>query len=119
MFRSLQNLYKYRVLIQSLVVRELKARYRGSMLGFFWSFFNPLLLLTVYTIVFNYILPNRGQDTQPYALFLFSGLLPWTWFSSAMLESSNSIIIGGSLIKKIIFPSEVLTFVSVIANMVH
>lgn len=119
MFQSLHNLYKYRVLIQSLVSRELKARYRGSVLGFFWSFFNPLLLLVVYTIVFNYILPNRALTTQPYALFLFCGLLPWTWFSSALLESSNVIIAGGNLIKKIIFPAEVLPFVSVLANMVH
>ena len=119
MFQSLINLYRYRVLIQSLVTRELKARYRGSMLGFFWSFFNPLLLLTVYTIVFNYILPQRGLETQPYALFLFTGLLPWTWFSSSLLECSNVLISGGNLIKKIIFPAEVLTFVSVIANMVH
>jgi ABC-type polysaccharide/polyol phosphate export permease len=89
------------------------------MLGFFWSFFNPLLLLTVYTIVFNYILPNRALATQPYALFLFAGLLPWTWFSSSLLECSNVIIAGGSLIKKIIFPAEVLPFVSVLANMIH
>ena len=119
MFRSLQNLWRYRVLIQSLVSRELKARYRGSVLGFFWSFVNPLLLLIVYTIVFNYILPNRALATQPYALFLFVGLLPWTWFSSALLESSNVIMVGGSLIKKIIFPAEVLPFVSVLANLVH
>jgi homopolymeric O-antigen transport system permease protein len=119
MFESLKNLYKYRVLIRTLVSRELKARYRGSFLGFFWSFFNPLLLLIVYTIVFNYILPNRGLETQPYALFLFTGLLPWTWFSSSLLEASNVIIAGGNLIKKIIFPAEVLPFVSVLANMVH
>jgi ABC-type polysaccharide/polyol phosphate export permease len=119
MFQSLRNLYRYRTLIQSLVVRELKARYRGSILGFFWSFINPLLLLMVYTIVFNYILPNRGLELQPYALFLFTGLLPWTWFSSALLEASNVIIAGGNLIKKIIFPAEVLPFVSVIANMIH
>jgi lipopolysaccharide transport system permease protein len=119
MWKNLQNLYRYRVLIQSLVSRELKARYRGSVLGFFWSFFNPLLLLIVYTIVFNYILPNRALETQPYALFLFSGLLPWTWFSSSLLEASSVIASGGNLIKKIIFPAEVLPFVSVLANLVH
>ena len=119
MFQSLRNLYRYRTLVHSMVVRELKARYRGSILGFFWSFINPLLLLMVYTIVFNYILPNRGLELQPYALFLFCGLLPWTWFSSALLEASNVIIAGGTLIKKIIFPAEVLPFVSVIANMIH
>lgn len=119
MWNNLHNLYKYRVLIRSLVSRELKARYRGSMLGFFWSFFNPLLLLIVYTIVFNYILPNRALETQPYALFLFCGLLPWTWFSSSLLEASNVIVSGGNLIKKIIFPAEVLPVVSVLANMIH
>jgi homopolymeric O-antigen transport system permease protein len=119
MWQSLRNLYRYRVLIQSLVSRELKARYRGSVLGFFWSFFNPLLLLTVYTIVFNYILPNTNSKTQPYALFLFTGLLPWTWFSSSLLECSNVIVSGGNLIKKIIFPAEVLPTVSVLANLVH
>src|SRR3989304_7226153 len=119
MWKNLENLYKYRVLIQSLVSPEVKARYRGSVLGFFWSFFNPLLLLIVYTIVFNYIPPNRALETQPYALFLFSGLLPWTWFSSSLLESSNVIPLGGNLIKKIIFPAEVLPFVSVLANLVH
>jgi homopolymeric O-antigen transport system permease protein len=119
MWRNIQNLYRYRVLVRSLVSRELKARYRGSMLGFFWSFFNPLLLLIVYTIVFNYILPNRALETQPYALFLFCGLLPWTWFSSSLLEASNVIASGGNLIKKIIFPAEVLPVVSVLANMVH
>src|SRR5574341_1564058 len=119
MLTQLRTLFRYRLLIQSLVSRELKARYRGSVLGFFWSFFNPLLLLIVYTIVFNYILPNRALETQPYALFLFLGLLPWTWFSSSLLEASNVIISGGNLIKKIIFPAEVLPFVSVLANMVH
>ncbi len=119
MWQNLQNLYKYRVLVQSLVSRELKARYRGSILGFFWSFFNPLLLLIVYTIVFSYILPNRALETQPYGLFLFIGLLPWTWFSSSLLEASNVIMSGGNLIKKIIFPAEVLPVVSVLSNMIH
>ena len=57
MFSNLANLIRYRGLIQSLVARELKARYRGSVLGFFWSFINPLLLLSIYTFVFTVILP--------------------------------------------------------------
>ena len=59
MFHNLARLLRYRGLIQSLVARELKARYRGSVLGFFWSFINPLLLLLVYTFVFTYVLPRR------------------------------------------------------------
>ena len=57
MFRNLAALFRYRGLIQTLVVRDLKARYRGSVLGFFWSFFNPLLLLLIYTFVFTKVMP--------------------------------------------------------------
>jgi len=118
MFRQLRELPKYRGLIQSLVARELKARYRGSVLGFFWSFFNPLLLLLVYTFVFSYVMPPP-KNLPNYALFLFCGILPWTWFSSSLIESSNVLIAGGNLIKKVMFPAEILPIVTVLANMVH
>ena len=119
MLNNLRTLLKYRPLIQALVARELKARYRGTMLGFFWSFINPLLLLLVYTFVFSYVLVAKQPNLEHYALFLFCGLLPWTWFSSSLLECSNVLISGGNLIKKVLFPAEVLPIVTVIANMVH
>jgi len=120
MLRNLAALVRYRGLIQSLVARELKARYRGSFLGFFWSFINPLLLLLVYSFVFSYVM-NAAQDERvtPYALFMFCGILPWTWFSSSLAESSNVLISGGNLIKKVLFPAEVLPIVTSLANMVH
>src|SRR5256712_29571 len=119
-FRHLSQLVRYRGLMQSLVARELKARYRGSVLGFFWSFFNPLLLLLVYTFVFKYVLVGQHpREIEPYALFLFCGLLPWTWFSSSLVESANVLIAGGYLIKKVLFPAEVLPIVTVLANLVH
>jgi ABC-type polysaccharide/polyol phosphate export permease len=119
MFRNLARLPRYRGLIQSLVARELKARYRGSVLGFFWSFINPLLLLLVYTFVFNYVLPQRVEGADPYALFMFCGILPWTWFSASLMESSGVLISGGNLIKKVLVPAEILPIVTVTANMVH
>jgi len=119
MFHNLARLARYRGLIQSLVARELKARYRGSVLGFFWSFINPLLLLLIYSFVFKYFLPRSANDLPHYELFLFSGLLPWTWFSASLLESSGVLISGGNLIKKVLFPAEVLPIVTVLANMVH
>ena len=119
MWHNLATLIKYRGLIGSLVARELKARYRGSVLGFFWSFVNPLLLLSIYTFVFAYILKNDEPKTQPYSVFMFCGLLPWTWFASSLLEGSGSLISGGNLIKKVLFPAEVLPIVSVLSNMVH
>ena len=118
MLRNLAQLPRYRGLIQSLVARDLKARYRGSFLGFFWSFINPLMLLLVYTFVFKYVMP-APKGTDPYPLFMFCGLLPWTWFSASLMESSGSLISGGNLIKKVLFPAEVLPIVSVLANMVH
>ena len=119
MFSNLANLFRYRGLIQSLVARELKARYRGSALGFVWSFINPLLLLLIYTYVFTAVMPNNTEGVQPYALFMFCGILPWTWFSSSLSEAANSLIAGGNLIKKVLFPAEVLPIVSVLTNMVH
>ena len=120
MLANLQQLLRYRALIQSLVARELKARYRGSVLGFFWSFVNPLLLLLVYTFVFTIVLPGvHPPELEPFALFMFCGILPWTWFSSSLLESSNVLIAGGNLIRKVLFPAEVLPIVTVLAGMVH
>ena len=118
MWRNLAELPKYRGLIQSLVARDLKARYRGSILGLFWSFGNPLLLLLVYSAVFSLFIPERAE-VKPYALFLCCGLLPWTWFVSSLNESANSLVAGGNLIKKVLFPAEILPIVSVLTNMVQ
>ena len=119
MLSNLGQLFRYRGLIQSLVARELKARYRGSVLGFLWSFINPLLLLSIYTFVFTKVIPNRSEIAQPYAVFMFCGILPWNWFSSSLMESSGSLVSGGNLIKKVLFPAEILPIVNVLANMVH
>jgi lipopolysaccharide transport system permease protein len=118
MWHNLAQLTRYRGLIQSLVARELKARYRGSALGIFWSFVNPLLLLLIYSVVFNYFVGARA-DVRPYALFLCCGLLPWTWFASSLNESANSLVAGGNLIKKVLFPAEILPIVTVLTNMVQ
>jgi lipopolysaccharide transport system permease protein len=120
MLHNLAQLLRYRGLIQSLVARELKARYRGSVLGFFWSFINPLLLLLVYSFVFTYVMDaSKDPRVTPYALFMFCGILPWTWFSSSLAEASGVLITGGNLIKKVLFPAEILPIVTVLANMVH
>jgi homopolymeric O-antigen transport system permease protein len=119
LFANLARLLRYRVLISTLVARELKARYRGSVFGFLWSFINPLLLLLIYTFVFTTVIPNEEPRTRPYALFMFSGILPWTWFATSLSDAAGSLLAGGNLIKKVLFPAEVLPIVSVLANMVH
>ena len=115
----LRDLWRHRALVGVLVAREVKARYRGSVLGFFWSLLNPLLMLAVYAVVFQLLLPNRSPSTSPYALFLFCGLLPWNWLSSAITDSASSLLTHGALLRKILFPAEVLPAVSVLAQGVH
>jgi len=120
---NFKDLYKYRVLIQSLVSRELKARYRGTVLGFLWSFINPLMLMIIYSIVFGFIIgprdPAFGESPLLYALFLFCGVLPWTWFAASSIESANVLLAQGNLIKKIFFPAEILPVVVLSSNFIH
>jgi len=109
-------LFRYRTLVNSLVIRELKARYRGSFLGFLWTFLNPLLLLGVYALVFNFYMKIQVDH---YAGFVFVGLLPWIWFNSSLLEGTTSITAGGSLVTKVLFPSQVLPVVKILANLIN
>jgi lipopolysaccharide transport system permease protein len=114
---DLATLWRHRQLIAALTARDLKARYRGSILGYFWSLANPLLLLAVYTLVFTKFFPVN--TVQPYPLFLFSGILPWTFFAAAVLESTTSIAANAGLIKKVMFPAEALPLVVVLSHLVH
>ena len=102
------------------MARDLTARYRGSVLGLFWSFVNPLLLLLIYTFVFTVVITRPpGRGLEPFALFMFCGILPWTWFESSLVEASNVLISGGNLIRKVLFPAEVLPIVSVLGGLMH
>lgn len=112
-----RNLFRHRQLIATLTVRDLKARYRGSVLGYFWSLANPLLLLGVYTLVFTRFFDRPG--IAPYPLFLFAGILPWTFFSASILESTAAISANAGLIKKVLFPAEALPLVVVVSHLVH
>jgi ABC-type polysaccharide/polyol phosphate export permease len=118
---NLRQLFRYRALISSLVARELKARYRGSVLGFLWTFVNPLLLLGIYTFVFTVVMPESrsGARLEPYALFLMCGILPWIWFQSSLVESCTVLIAGGNLIRKVLFPAEILPIVTVLTGLVN
>jgi ABC-type polysaccharide/polyol phosphate export permease len=117
--KTLRDLWRHRALIGVLTAREMKARYRGSLLGFLWSLLNPLLMLAVYTLVFQVVLPNRAPSTSPYALFLFCGLLPWNWLAAGLTDAASSLVTHGALLKKILFPAEVLPVVAVLAQGVH
>lgn len=122
MVRIARNLYRYRSLLLTLTERELKARYRGSVLGFFWSLVNPLMLLLVYSFVFNTIFASRDDHVTahgPYALFLATGVIPWAWLQTSWLEGTNSLLANAGLIRKATFPAELLPMVSVLTNLVQ
>jgi lipopolysaccharide transport system permease protein len=121
--RVTAQLLNYRDLLLALTGRELKARYRGSGFGFSWSLINPVLLLAVYTFVFGVIFPQGGRmgasGTDPYWLFLVTGLFPWIWFSSSLLEGVMALSVNAALIRKAVFPIAILPMVAVASNLVH
>lgn len=102
---TLKEIYAYREMIFSLVRRDLKGRYKGSVLGFLWTFINPLLQLGVYTMVFSVIMRNGIKD---YYLFLFVALIPWIFFSTSLSGGASCIWAQKEMVKKIYFPREVL-----------
>lgn len=103
--KALIELYNYREMIFSLVRKDLRGRYKGSVLGFLWTFINPLLQLVVYTIVFSTILRS---GIEKYYLFLFVALVPWIFFSSSLTGGSNCILGQKDMVKKIYFPRAVI-----------
>jgi ABC-type polysaccharide/polyol phosphate export permease len=113
------RLLRFRGLLATLTRRELAARYRGSLLGFLWSLVNPLLLLAVYTVVFELVFRQRFGEVRPYAVFLVTGLFPWTWLATALLEGTVSLSTNAGLLRKAVFPAEVLPMVSTLASLVH
>lgn len=103
--RMLKEIYEYREMIISLVRKDLRGRYKGTMLGFLWTFVNPLLQLCIYTIVFSTIM--RAGIEQFY-IFLFVALVPWIFFSSCLVSGAVSVVNSQDLVKKIYFPRIVL-----------
>jgi len=113
---KIKEIYEYRLMIYSLVKRDLRGKYKGSVLGFMWTFVNPLLQLLVYNMVFSIIM-KAGVDK--FYLYLFVGLIPWLFFSAAITGGSTSIIAQKDLIKKIRFPREIIPISFVTSQFVN
>lgn len=114
---KLKELLGYRDLVRNLVVRDLKLRYKSSVLGFVWSLLNPLLMMVVFTLVFTVMMPNNRVDKFP--VFILAALLPWNWFSASLMSGIGSIVGNASLIKKVYFPRELLPISIVLSNLVN
>lgn len=117
------TLWRNRELIHASAKREVVGRYRGSILGLFWSFFNPLLMLVVYTFVFSEIFKARwgggGDSKTEFALVLFAGLIVFNLFAECANRAPGLILSNPNYVKKIVFPLEILPFVGLLAALYH
>jgi len=116
----LLSLFRHRELILRLVKRDLKVRYKSSVLGFLWSVAKPLLLVAIYTFAFDTLLNLKLPAPEiPFSMHMMAGLLPWVYFSTAVGESIHVILANASLIKKIRLPNEVFPVATVLSNLGH
>ncbi len=116
MTELVRETYRYRELIWALALKELKLRYKRSVLGFMWALLNPALMMLVLTVVFSTILRFGIPD---YAIFLLSVLLPWTFFSQSLSYAVESIVGNGELIKKVAVPKLVFPVAAVVSNIIN
>jgi lipopolysaccharide transport system permease protein len=114
--RYIKEIIEHRELLYNLTSKELKLKYRNSVLGFLWSFLNPILMLLVYTIAFKFIM---RQNIKNFTVFLLCGLLPWNFFVASVMGSTNSIVGNANLIKKVYFPREIIPLSIIFSNFIN
>ena len=100
-----KELYNYRELLKTNIKKEIRGKYKGSWLGILWTFLNPLLMLTVYAIVFPYILRVKVEN---YTIFMIVALIPWNFFTTAIQMGTGSVVANGNILKKVYFPREII-----------
>ncbi|RMH68941.1 MAG: ABC transporter permease [Gemmatimonadetes bacterium] len=121
MIKKVQNLYYHREMLKMFIVRDLKERYAGSIMGLSWTILNPLILLVIFTFVFRVVLQVKlGGDggIQHFALYLFCGMLPWLAFQEGIVRSTSVVIENANLIKKVLFPVKILPLYRVLASVI-
>ena len=114
--QRVRHLWQYRELVGNLTRKELKVKYKNSVLGFAWSLLNPLMYLVVFSLVFGEVL---DVNIPYYGLFFLSGLLAWNLFSTGLSAGTSSIVANAQLVTKVWFPRESLVIASILAAMVH
>lgn len=116
MIANLPELWRYRELIRNMVARDLKVRYRNSVLGFAWCLLNPLLMMAVFTVVFTVLLKSNIPN---FPVFVLTGLLAWNLHSTAVMGAIGSVVGNAGLVMKVYFPREVLPISVVLSNTVN
>jgi len=113
-----KDIWRYRELFYILSWRDIKVRYKQTVLGIAWAILRPLLAMLILTYVFGVLAGMKNQSLTPYVIIVFAGLLPWQFFSNAISESSNSLVNNDRLITKVYFPRLIIPASSVISSLV-
>jgi len=114
---NIDKIIKYKALISNLVMKDLKIRYKRSFLGFLWTMLNPLLMMLVLSVVFSHIF--RFRQIENYPIFLISALLPWIFVSQTLVNSTQSVLLGGGLIRKIYIPKAIFPLTTTTSGLVN
>lgn len=114
--KLIKDLKQYREFLKSNVKKDIRGKYKGSFLGVLWSFLNPLLSVLVYAIVFPYIMRIKIEN---YLIYLITGIIPWTFFTSAIGMGMTSVLNNANIIKKVYFPRIILPISSVTSCLVN
>ena len=112
------DLWRYRELFQVLAWRDLAVRYKQTVIGLPWALIRPFLTMMVFTVIFGRIAKLPSDGTAPYALMVFAGMLPWSFFSTGLTEASNSLINNTNLISKVYFPRLIVPMATVVVAFV-
>ena len=112
------DLWRYRELFQVLAWRDISVRYKQTVIGVAWALIRPFLTMVVFTIIFGKVAKLPSEGTAPYALLVFAGMLPWTFFSTALADASNSLIGNANLISKVYFPRLIVPTATVVVALV-
>ena len=116
--RLLHNVCRYQSMILALAGRELQSRYVGTLGGILWTFAHPLAIITIFYFVFALGFRSQGPDGAPFMLWFVCGLVPWFFFNETLLAATDSITRHAHLIKKTVFPSEILPVVNITAGLI-
>lgn len=113
-----RDLWRYRELFQVLAWRDISVRYKQTIIGVAWALIRPFLTMVVFTVIFGKVAKLPTEGAAPYALLVFAGMLPWTFFSTALAEASNSLIGNANLISKVYFPRLIVPTATVVVALV-
>lgn len=111
-----KEIYKYRHMLYTLVKQDIRGRYKGSVLGFLWTLLNPLFMLLVYSVVFQFVFKN---DIENYPIYLFICLMPWNCFQNSIFMGTACVSNNASILKKVYFPREILPLATIISNVIN